>query len=267
MSITEQLKAGQLEDAIQAAIDDVKAAPMEWDRRIALSQLLCLAGDLERADNHLETAQIQTPDAIMRISMYRQMIRGEKTRRECWEQGRTPDLMENQEPNELIQTNLKLILALRQDDAAEAAQLIEEIEEKRPVVGGSNDGVEFVDLRDLDDRTAFFFEVITSNGKYFWLPFEIVESVEFHPPEQPCDLLWRRATMTALGQVGDVFISALYPGSSQSDTMTHKLGQSTDWAGDEGPAIGLGQRMLWLGDDEKSIMELGKLEIRTAPEA
>lgn len=261
MSIGEQLKAGQLDEAIDAAIADVKKNPMKWDKRIALAQLLCFRGDLPRADNHLETAQIQTPDAIMRISMYRQMIRGEMTRQECWQQGRTPDLMQGQEPSELIETNLKMLLALREGNMEEASQLAAEIDEKRPVVSGTCDGVPFEDFRDQDDRTAFFFETITSNGKYFWLPFDAVESIEFHPPEQPCDLIWRRATMNAYGQEGDVFLNALYPGSCESQQMTEKLGQSTSWLGEEGePGRGVGQRMYWLGEDEKSIMEIGSLQ-------
>lgn len=263
MNIGEQLKAGELAAAIESAIQDVKKSPMAWDKRIALSQLLCLQGDLERADSHLETAQIQSPDALLRISMYRQMIRGEMTRRECWEQGRTPDLMQGQEPSPQIEANLRLLLALREGNLPEATQLAEQIETDRAVVAGSCDGREFEDLRDQDDRTSFFFEVITSNGKYFWIPFEAIESVTFHPPEQPCDLLWRRATIDAYGQEGDVFLPVLYPGSSQSEDVACKLGQSTTWLGSEGePARGLGQRMLWLGEEEKSIMEIGTLELR-----
>ncbi|MEW4452504.1 type VI secretion system accessory protein TagJ [Bremerella sp. JC817] len=260
MTIGEKLKNGQLDDAIDEAIADVKKQPMQWDLRIAMAQLLCLRGDLQRADGHLETAQIQTPDAILRISMYRQMIRGEMTRNECWDDGRTPDLMQGQEPTPLIEKNLRLLLALRDGNLSEAATLAGEIEEERPLVKGTCDGVPFEDLRDQDDRTAFFFETITSNGKYFWIPFDEIESIEFHPPEQPSDLIWRRATMSAYGQEGDVFLNALYPGSSQSDDLTQKLGQSTDWLGQEGePGRGLGQRMFWLGEDEKSIMEISTL--------
>ncbi len=261
MSIGEQLKNGQLNEAIDAAIQDVKKKPMQWDLRIALAQLLCLRGDLERADNHLDTAQIQSPDALLRISMYRQMIRGEMTRNECWQEGRTPDLMQNQEPSPLFEKTLRMILAMREGKNTEAVQLVDEIEEERPVVQGTCDGVAFEDIRDQDDRTAYFMETITSNGKYFWLPFDSIDSIEFHAPEQPCDLIWRRATMNAFGQEGDVFVNALYPGSSASDDITHKLGQSTAWLGGERePGCGLGQRMFWLGEDEKSIMEIGTLE-------
>jgi len=40
MSIGDQLKAGQLNEAIEAAIQEVKSKPMQWDLRIALAQLL-----------------------------------------------------------------------------------------------------------------------------------------------------------------------------------------------------------------------------------
>ncbi|CAE7414032.1 unnamed protein product, partial [Symbiodinium sp. CCMP2456] len=141
MSIGEQLKNGQLNEAIDAAIQDVKKKPMQWDLRIALAQLLCLRGDLERADNHLDTAQIQSPDALLRISMYRQMIRGEMTRNECWQEGRTPDLMQNQDPSPLFEKTLRMILAIREGKNTEAVQLVDEIEEERPVVQGTCDGV------------------------------------------------------------------------------------------------------------------------------
>lgn len=263
MSINERLKSGQLDEAIDEAIQEVKKSPLAWDKRITLAELLCFRGEFERADNHLETAQIQSPDALLRISMYRQMIRGEVTRNECWQEGRTPDLMQGQEPTPLFEKNLRLLLALRAGDPAEAARLAEEIDDQRPIVSGVCDGIEFEDFRDQDDRLAFFLEVITSNGKYFWVPLESIESVEFHPPEQPSDLIWRRATMEAADQQGEVFLPVLYPCSWQSDDVTHRLGQSTSWQGEEGQlAQGLGQRMFWLGEEEKSILEISKLELK-----
>ena len=44
--------------------------------------------------------------------------------------------------------------------------------------------------------TAGSFEVLTTTGKYYWIPTERVATVEFHPPKRPRDLLWRRATMS-----------------------------------------------------------------------
>ena len=72
----------------------------------------------------------------------------------------------------------------------------------------------FEDFRDIDDLTASFFEVLTSTGKYYWIPMERVEMIEFHAPERPRDLLWRRAHMVVRGGPdGEVFLPALYAGS------------------------------------------------------
>lgn len=264
MTIEYCLKSGQLQEALEIALAEVKASPMAWDKRVALSQILCLTGDFQRADNHLETAQMQSPDALMRLSMYRQMIRGEVTRRECWLEGRSPELL--QDPSPLIELNLKLCLALRENDEQAAAELAEQIEDARPPLSGTCDGIPFEDFRDQDDRSSFFFEVITSNGKYFWVPMDSVVSVQFHAVEEPCDLIWRRATMEAAGQDGEVFIPALYVGTADQQDVNLRLGRETRWPEEEGSlGVGLGQRMFWLGEDEKPILEMTKVEF-TSPE-
>ena len=45
---------------------------------------------------------------------------------------------------------------------------------ERPVVAGRRDGTDFADFRDADDLWAGNFEVLTTTGKYFWIPTERV---------------------------------------------------------------------------------------------
>ena len=79
---------------------------------------------------------------------------------------------------------------------------------------GTCDDQPFDDLRDLDELTASFFEVLTSTGKYFWIPLERVDTVEFRAWERPRDLLWRRAHMVVRGGPdGEVYLPVLYAGS------------------------------------------------------
>ena len=51
--------------------------------------------------------------------------------------------------------------------AGEAAGLLERQKSGRPRTCGSADGRAFEDLRDMDDLTRPFFEVLTSTGKYY----------------------------------------------------------------------------------------------------
>ncbi len=116
-------------------------------------------------------------------------------------------------------------------------------------------------MRDLDDRTAGFFEVLTSTGKYFWIPTEQVASIEFRPPKRPRDLLWRRAHMIVRdGPDGEVFLPTIYAGAEDAPDSV-RLGRSTDWReGDEGLVEGVGLRMFLIGDEGRTIMDIGTLD-------
>ena len=83
--------------------------------------------------------------------------------------------------------------------------------------------------------TASFFEVLTSTGKYFWIPLERVELVEFRPPERPRDLLWRPVHMIVRGGPdGEVYLPVLYAGSAADADDQIRLGRTTEWRGDAG---------------------------------
>ena len=87
-------------------------------------------------------------------------------------------------------------MALRAGDVAEAARQAEAAEATRPRAPGKHGDAAFDDLRDADDLLAGSFEVLTTTGKYFWIPTERVLALEFHAPKRPRDLLWRRASMS-----------------------------------------------------------------------
>ena len=120
----------------------------------------------------------------------------------------------------------------------------------RPRAPGKQSDTAFDDLRDADDLLAGSFEVLTTTGKYFWIPTERVQTLEFHPPKRPRDLLWRRASMSvADGPDGEVYLPAIY---AADDAMTDalRLGRETDWREAEGgPVRGVGQRLFIVGED------------------
>jgi type VI secretion system protein ImpE len=113
--------------------------------------------------------------------------------------------------------------------------------------------------------TSSFFEVLTSTGKYYWIPLERVESVEFRAPARPRDLLWRSAHMTVRGgPEGEVYLPALYGGSATDPNNAIRLGRETEWRGNAGgPVRGFGQRVLLVGNDDRPILELESLVINS----
>lgn len=264
MNSRENYQAGKLADAIQAATDEVKREPTNTEGRGRLAELLCFAGEIERADKQIETIGMQDAKAQLWSSLFRQLLRGEVIRQQVFREGRAPELLHGSTP--WIEKALAALLAERTGDLAGAAKIAAEAEEIRPRVGGTLDGQAFSDLRDLDDRTAGIWEVLTSTGKYFWVPTEQIQRVEFQKPGSLRDLIWRPAEMdVAGGPNGIVYVPILYPGSGAAATEALKLGRATDWQGaDDGYARGVGQRMVFVDDDARPIMDLGTIEFSSA---
>jgi len=264
MTAAEYYQAGKLGDAITAATEAVKAKPGEAQNRGLLAELLCFSGDLGRADTHLDLIAMQSPDVAIGVSLFRQLVRAEQARQQLFGEGRVPEFLDK--PSEEMGLRLQASIALREKKEPEAKELIDRAEALRPACPGVCDGHAFADFRDLDDLCAGFFEVLTSTGKYYWIPVSRVESVEFHPPERPRDLIWRRARMVVLGGPdGEVFLPSLYAGTSTAPDEGTKLGRLTDWRGGDGTAVrGIGQRTFLLGDQDRPILEMTNLEF-TSP--
>lgn len=252
-------QAGRLDDAIAAANAAVRAAPAEAGPRMLLAEFLLFAGNAQRADTLLDALTTMEPSVAVPVAAFRQLLRAEEARRQVWTEGRVPEFLGT--PPAHVMRLLEALVALRSGDAAEAERLAQEAEAARPPSSGTLDGAAFDDFRDADDLCAGVFEVLTTTGKYFWIPTERIIEAHFHKPERPRDLFWRRVTMSVRdGPDGDVFIPALYvaPGPGQADPI--RLGRATEWTGGDGsPVRGLGQRMFLVGEEGRTVMELGEL--------
>jgi len=255
-------RQGDLAGAIEAANAAVRGAPADSGGRVLLAELLLFAGNYERADSVLDAGATIDPSAALVISEFRQLLRGEMARRQVMSEGRMPEFLG--QPT-VTQTHLlKAVLMLRAGDAAGAAEAVQAAEEVRPVVAGRRDGIDFADFRDADDLSAGNFEVLSATGKYFWIPTERVESIEFHPPKRPRDLFWRRCTMVVRdGPDGDVYLPALYQAAHPQGDTAHndalRLGRATEWTETE-PVCGIGQRIYLAGDEGLPMQGLTSLE-------
>jgi type VI secretion system protein ImpE len=257
------LAAGKLNAAIEAANAQVRRAPAEIGGRILLAELLLLGGNLDRADNLLDAAGQIDPTVMPGVAEFRQLLRAEQARRQLRRDGRVPEFIG--EPTPALRACLAALVAQRTGDEAEAARCAAEAEELRPraagVMGEPGAEVAFDDFRDVDDFCAGYFEVLTTTGKYFWIPTERVASVEFHKPQRARDLAWRRATMSVSnGPDGEVYVPAIYDTQDAAIDDQLRLGRATDWRGPEaGPMLGVGQRLFLVGEEDRGVMELTTL--------
>jgi type VI secretion system protein ImpE len=249
-------RAGRLALALEKAGQAVRKAPGDLGARIMLGELLVFAGNLERADVILDAAAQADPSSAVVVAEFRQLLRAEIARRQLRRDGRLPEFLGK--PTEALKHSLAALVALRAGNTAEANAAAAAAEAARPHVSGRSGDTSFDDFRDADDLCAGFFEVLTTTGKYFWIPMERVESISFHAPRRPRDLCWRRASMSVTaGPDGEVYIPVIY-GSEETDLSDDlRLGRATDWRQDAGaPVRGVGQRMFLVGEDAVGIMEL-----------
>ena len=254
----ELLREGKLTEALAAAQATVRKAPTDLNARVLLAELLVFTGNLERADVLLDAASTIDPSTAVVVAEFRQLIRADMARRQLFRDGRVPELLSD--PTEVQRLQLAALVALRANDPAEAAKNAAAAEEARPRAAGFHNDIAFDDFRDADDLLAGNFEVLTTTGKYFWIPTERVISAEFHPPVRPRDLIWRRCSMSvAEGPDGDVYIPVIYAGGEPGSDLL-KLGRETDWTDpDAGPVRGVGQRVWLAGEDDVAIMDVGQL--------
>jgi type VI secretion system protein ImpE len=259
MSARDDYQAGRLKEAVAALLAELKQHPTDTARRGFLCELLCFTGDLERVDLHLDTIGTQQPDAMVGVSLFRQLVRAEQARRQFFTEGRLPEFLD--QPSPALRLHLEASIRLREGKPKEAAELLAQAEEQRVKPTGTCNGQRFADLRDVDDLTAPVLEVLTSTGKYYWIPLERVELLECRAPARPRDLLWRQAHLVVRGGPdGEVYLPALYSGAHAEADDALRLGRATEWRGGDGtPVRGAGQRMFLVGEEGLPIMEVKEI--------
>lgn len=261
MSTNDLFQAGKLREAISSAADEVRARPTDPGLRLLLSELLCFSGELERADRQLDAITQADSKVLPWVTAFRHLIRADQARHDFFKLGSVPEFLHP--PDEAVRALLEASIHLREGNEAEAVRFLSQAEEQRPKLSGECNGKAFQDLRDLDDQTSCIFEVLTSNGHYYWIPIADVEDMEFHEATRPRDLLWRPVHMTVRGGPdGEVYMPAVYPGANAEADENYPLGRLTDWRGGDGsPVRGKGQRTFLVGDEAVPIMDLKSLTI------
>lgn len=258
---------GKLAEAIEAQTAVVRDKPSDPDARTFLAELHMLTGAYEKADRQLDALSTQHSKLGVAVALSRQLLRGAMARQEVFEKGRAPDVVT--EPGEFVQVALQALLDIREGRLGEAAAMLAEADEKRVRAVGKlgEGGASFDDFRDVDDLCAGFVEVLTSTGKYFWVPTERIDFMEFEKPSRPRDIVWRQCKMEVRGgPEGVVYVPATYPTLPvDGDIDSFRLGRATEWTGGDGaPTRGIGLRLFLVGEDGMSIDELQTVQFGAA---
>jgi type VI secretion system protein ImpE len=256
------LSQNRLDEAIAAQIEIVRARPADAEARALLAEFLCLAGQWERADRQLDLIGTQQPGLAVGVALFRQLIRGAIAREEVFLKGAVPEMIGG--ATAPLQATLAALLDLRDGSEEAASATLKAAEARRQPLGGTCDDRPFDDIRDGDDLTAGLLEVISSTGKYFWVPFDRVGELALEKPKTLRERIWRQAALSVRdGPDGIVFIPALYPQlPNRTLPVEARLGRLTDWIELRGGAmVGVGVRTLLVGEHGLTLDEITSLAI------
>lgn len=254
-----KLDNGDLTGAVESAINLVKTNPTDPAARTFLFELSCYSGNWDRAEKQLEVIGHQDVNAMIGAKIYQQNFKAERDRMSYFSDGRKPETLTGSPPHmtDLLDANNRV----REGNIAEARQLLDEVETKRPAYSCTVNGEGFSDIRDYNDLTMCVFEVIFKDA-YIWLPFEYVEKIQFFKPKSLRDLYWIQANVELTnGTNGEMFFPALYSGTWKSENDKVRLGRMTDWRdlGDD-LFIGEGMKLYWMDGKDRSILDIQTIE-------
>jgi type VI secretion system protein ImpE len=259
----EFLARGDLAGAISSITLNVKSRPADASARIFLFELLCFAGEYDRAEKHLDTIGHQKEEMLIGTTVYRQLLAAEKARRQIFSGDGLPGFLAD--PPDYAPLYLESIRLARNDSPEKARILLEKALELVHPMAGKADGYPFDGFEDSDIFIGPFLEVMLGNN-YSWIPFEEIKHIELSKPEQLRDLIWAKAKLeTNGGNLGDVFLPVLYPFSSDDRDDSVKLGRVTKWIEiGSGLTRGVGQRLFMAGGQEKAILEMTEITFESA---
>jgi len=240
MNSKELFQAGKLAEAIQALGAELRDNPSDAKRRTFLFELLCFAGEYDRAEKHLDILAQGGNEAELGALLYRAAMHAERTRSEMFQKKEYP-----------------------------RAALEGTVPE---TVSGTLNGKPFEALEDGDPRIGARLEVYAA-GQYLWIPLRHIASVEMQAPRRLRDLLWAPALVRTGPsfkdkELGEVLVPVLAPLSYRHADDEVRLGRMTEWwETEDGDVVPVGQKMLLVDGEDFPILELRRLEIAAADDA
>jgi type VI secretion system protein ImpE len=257
------LAANDLDGAIAAAVNYVKAKPTDATARTFLFELLIFAGEFDRAEKQLDVLGQQDANALVGTQIYRQCIACERKRQRVFAAEAVPEFFTAKPA--YVSYLIDAVRELNNKNAEKARELLDKSENDRPANKGKiNDAKEFEDFRDYNDLTASILEVFLK-GEYLWIPIEFVQKIEVCERKSLRDVCWTQIKIEMRdGTNGEAHIPALYFGSNKNADGEIRLGKATDWtnAGSE-VFTGAGMRVFWFDGDSAPFVNVDKIEFDT----
>jgi type VI secretion system protein ImpE len=265
MSAEELLKEGRLEETLAELKQRVRADAANPKHRIFLFQLLAVVGDWARAHTQLEVVGELDASALAMVQTYREALRCEVLRAQIFAGNRSPLVFGD--PEHWVALLLEALQLTASGEYAKASILRDQAFSAAPATGGMIDGERFGWIADADQRLGPVLEAIV-NGRYYWIPFHRIRTIQVEPPADLRDIVWMPANFTwANGGETVGLIPTRYPGSESAPDSQVRMARRTDWSEPHpGAYLPLGQRMLATDSAEYPLMDVRRIELETGDE-
>jgi len=227
--------AGHVSEAITVLGAWLRDNPADVPQRTFLFELLCFAGQYDRAEKQLSVLSQGGKEAQLGATVYYAALHAEKERNELFRSQSFP-----------------------------ATQASDQF-------AGTLNGKPFKTFRDADPDIGARLEVYAA-GAYLWIPICHIASINMEAPKHLRDTIWPSAmVMTGPSfkgtELGQVIIPAIYPFSWKDSDESVWLGRSTVWGADEeGREYPSGQKVFLVDGEEFPLLDIRTLQFDT-PEA
>jgi type VI secretion system protein ImpE len=241
---------------------NVRKDPAQVRHRIFLFQLLSVMGAWERALTQLNVVGEMDAGALAMVHTYRPALQSEALREAVFAGKRMPLVFG--EPQRWVALCLEAVRLGAQGRYEQAKELRMEAFELAPEIPGRIEeppGESFAWIADADERFGPMTEAII-DGKYYWVPFSRIATLQLDAPQDLRDLVWMPAYFRwSNGGESAGLIPTRYPGSERSEDDRVRISARTEWVEiDPGIYQGIGQR-LWTTDvGEQALMDVRRIE-------
>ncbi len=224
------IESGNVRQALEALAAHLREKPTDTAARTTMFEALCLCGEFERAQKHLNLLADASEQAKMGAILYFSALHAEQERHALYKSQNFPKTTVNAK------------------------------------VSGKLNGKPFQEIRDADQDLGARLEVFGA-GQYVWIPFEHIRTLNVEAPKRLRDTLWIPAFLKTGpkfkgADMGEVLLPAIYPFSWTFEDQSVLLGRQTVWVEDEGGyKYPLGQKTLLVDGEEVPFLEVRLLEI------
>jgi type VI secretion system protein ImpE len=263
MPVDQSLREGKLDESLAELQEQVRRDPSNTKHRIFLFQLLAILGQWERAMTQLKVLGEMDAATLAMVQTYREALKCEALRAQVFAGERTPMVLG--EPEEWVAALMESLRAMGAGEEQQSSELRGRALEGAPTTSGSLDERTFEWIADADSRLGPVLEVIV-NGKYYWVPFHRIRTVQIEEPSDLRDLVWMPANFTWANAGQTVgLIPTRYPGTEAAGEGELLMARRTEWA-ERGADVyvGLGQRMLATDSDEHPLMDVRLIDLNTS---